>query len=169
MDVPRPAALLRDFVNSVDLQDGIEQLTDPATARSWLLAHDLLDPDAAITAADLRRLLAVREGLRALWRGDGPAPLNGALADVRLHPEFAQDGGLALVAEDGADQVTARLLDAVLAGRAGGFGDRLKVCARDACRWAFFDTSRNRAGRWCSMAECGNKVKMRRAYARRRP
>jgi hypothetical protein len=155
--------LLRDFVNSVDLQDGIEQLTDPATARSWLLAHDLLDPDAAITAADLRRLLAVREGLRALWRGDGPAPLNRALAGMRLHPEFAP------VAGGGADQVTARLLDAVLAGRAGGFGDRLKVCARDSCRWAFFDTSRNRAGRWCSMAECGNKVKMRRAYARRRP
>jgi predicted RNA-binding Zn ribbon-like protein len=169
VEVPRPAALLRDFVNSVDLQDGIEQLTDPAAARRWLLAHDLLDPDAAITAADLRRLLTVREGLRALWRGDGPASLNRALAGVRLHPEFAADGGLALVAEDGADRVTARLLDAVLAGRAGGFEDRLKVCARDSCRWAFFDTSRNRAGRWCSMAECGNKVKMRRAYARRRP
>lgn len=169
MDVPRPAALLRDFVNSVDLQDGIEQLTDPAAARRWLGDHDLLDPDVPLGPADLRRVLAVREGLRALWRGDGPAALNRALAGVRLHPEFAADGGLSLVAAGGADQVTARLLDAVLAGRAGGFGDRLKVCARDSCRWAFFDTSRNRAGRWCSMAECGNKVKMRRAYARRRP
>ena len=41
---------------------------------------------------------------------------------------------------------------------------RLKVCARDSCRWAFYDTSRNRSGRWCSMAGCGNIVKMRRAY-----
>lgn len=169
MDVPRPAALLRDFVNSVDLQDGIERLTDPAAARRWLVAHDLLEPDATLGSGDLRRLLAVREGLRALWRGDGPAALNRALAGVRLRPEFAAGGGLALAAEEGADQVTARLLDAVLAGLAGGYGDRLKVCGRDSCRWAFFDTSRNRAGRWCSMAECGNKVKMRRAYARRRP
>lgn len=169
MDVPRPAALLRDFVNSVDLQDGIERLTDPAAAGRWLVAHDLLEPDATLGSGDLRRLLAVREGLRALWRGDGPAALNRALAGVRLRPEFAAGGGLALAAEEGADQVTARLLDAVLAGRAGGYGDRLKVCGRDSCRWAFFDTSRNRAGRWCSMAECGNKVKMRRAYARRRP
>ena len=69
------------MTESAVVASGIEQLTDPATARSWLLAHDLLDPDAAITAADLRRLLAVREGLRALWRGDGPAPLNRALAD----------------------------------------------------------------------------------------
>jgi predicted RNA-binding Zn ribbon-like protein len=46
--------------------------------------------------------------------------------------------------------------------------ERLKVCDRDSCRWAFYDTSRNRAGRWCSMAGCGNHIKMKRAYATRK-
>jgi predicted RNA-binding Zn ribbon-like protein len=32
---------------------------------------------------------------------------------------------------------------------------------------AFSDSSRNRSGRWCSMASCGNIVKMRRAYRAR--
>jgi predicted RNA-binding Zn ribbon-like protein len=46
--------------------------------------------------------------------------------------------------------------------------ERLKVCARDTCRWAFYDASRNRSGRWCSMAGCGNHIKMKRAYAARK-
>ncbi len=69
----------------------------------------------------------------------------------------------------GAKAGLARLLVAMTDAEADGSWTRLKVCLADECQWAFFDTSRNRAGRWCSMAECGNKVKMRRAYARRRP
>jgi len=41
--------------------------------------------------------------------------------------------------------------------------DRLKVCA--ACPWLFLDTSRNRSRRWCSMSECGARLKMRRYRA----
>jgi len=42
--------------------------------------------------------------------------------------------------------------------------DRLKVCA--ACPWLFLDTSRNRSRRWCSMSDCGARLKMRRYRAR---
>jgi predicted RNA-binding Zn ribbon-like protein len=42
------------------------------------------------------------------------------------------------------------------------------VCDRDTCRWAFYDASRNQARRWCSMAGCGNHIKMHRAYAARK-
>ncbi len=44
----------------------------------------------------------------------------------------------------------------------------VKVCDRASCRWACYDTSSNQGRRWCSMAGCGNQVKMRRAYAVRR-
>ena len=40
--------------------------------------------------------------------------------------------------------------------RDGTWG-RLKACAEDGCRWAFYDASRNQSGRWCSMAVCGNR------------
>jgi predicted RNA-binding Zn ribbon-like protein len=49
---------------------------------------------------------------------------------------------------------------------AGGDWGRLKLCAAPDCRWAFYGTSRNGSGRWCSMGACGNRHKTR-AYRRR--
>jgi predicted RNA-binding Zn ribbon-like protein len=44
--------------------------------------------------------------------------------------------------------------------------ERVKVCA--ACPWMFFDASKNRSRRWCSMEEgCGGEAKMRTYVARR--
>ncbi|CAM5716649.1 CGNR zinc finger domain-containing protein [Niallia circulans] len=42
--------------------------------------------------------------------------------------------------------------------------ERVKKCEGDSCGWLFFDTSRNRSRRWCSMADCGNRAKARRFY-----
>ncbi|AZU62422.1 CGNR zinc finger domain-containing protein [Neobacillus mesonae] len=41
---------------------------------------------------------------------------------------------------------------------------RVSQCEGDHCGWLFFDTSRNRSRRWCSMADCGNRAKARRFY-----
>jgi predicted RNA-binding Zn ribbon-like protein len=49
---------------------------------------------------------------------------------------------------------------------ADGTLGRLNVCANDVCRWAHWDGSRNRSGRWCTMAVCGNRIKTR-AFRRR--
>ena len=44
---------------------------------------------------------------------------------------------------------------------------RVKQCpGADDCGWLFYDTSRNRSRRWCSMEGCGSRVKMRRQYAK---
>lgn len=43
--------------------------------------------------------------------------------------------------------------------------DRVKGCA--SCRFHFLDESRNRSRRWCSMDDCGTRVKMDRYVARR--
>jgi predicted RNA-binding Zn ribbon-like protein len=65
------------------------------------------------------------------------------------------------------------LFAAVAAAMADGSWSRLKACRRHACRWAFYDHSRNRSGTWCSMAVCGNRVKVadyrRRIRGRSRP
>lgn len=46
---------------------------------------------------------------------------------------------------------------------------RVKQCpGAGDCGWLFYDTSRNRTRRWCSMEGCGSRVKMRRHYAKRR-
>lgn len=49
-----------------------------------------------------------------------------------------------------------------------GTADRIKECAGEKCGWLFFDASRNRSRRWCSMRDCGNRAKVRRHYHRTR-
>jgi predicted RNA-binding Zn ribbon-like protein len=43
----------------------------------------------------------------------------------------------------------------------GPLADRLKECASDDCPLFFVDGSRSAARRWCSMARCGNRHKIR--------
>ena len=47
--------------------------------------------------------------------------------------------------------------------------ERIKECpGANDCGWLFFDGSKNRSRRWCSMEGCGSRVKMRHQYARKR-
>ncbi|GAA0393839.1 hypothetical protein GCM10010357_13330 [Streptomyces luteireticuli] len=50
-----------------------------------------------------------------------------------------------------------------------GESTRLKRCAEQACAWVFWDVSKNRSRRWCSMRVCGNRAKARRYAARQEP
>ena len=60
------------------------------------------------------------------------------------------------------------MLAIVAASIADGTWERLKACAADDCHWAFYDHTRNRSGRWCSMAVCGNRAKVERFRERAR-
>jgi predicted RNA-binding Zn ribbon-like protein len=177
-DVPGAARLLRDLVNTAEPQTGDERLTDPAAVTAWGRSHGLLPSGTRLAAGDVTLVVAVREGLRAVLHthaghpapADALARLDGVLDAVPLHASFDPSGDLRLAATDTRPVavLVAGVVDAVRESTADGSWGRLKVCARDSCRWAFYDTSRNRSARWCSMAGCGNLVKMRRAHARRR-
>jgi predicted RNA-binding Zn ribbon-like protein len=166
-----PVALVRDFINTAELQLGTDQLV-PDTATTCLQGLGVLAGDRPLAAADLPLLVGVREGLREVLLGHaghkteatvlrdldrllGQVPLSIGLAGraPRLRP----------VTDRPAHQALAAVLTAVINAPSEEWR-RLKVCARDSCRWAFFDASRNRSGRWCSMAGCGNIVKMRNAH-----
>lgn len=173
-DVPGVVGTVRDFVNTAEPQTGGEQLTAPGELRHWLASRELLAPSAALTAADLARALAIREGLRiALQAHAGHPvdaadlqPLHAALDRTPLYVRFDHTGAQRLVPS--ADDALGELVAVLAAASERDEWDRLKVCARESCRWAYYDSSRNRSGRWCSMAGCGNQVKMRRAYAARK-
>jgi len=45
---------------------------------------------------------------------------------------------------------------------------RVHECQGKDCGWLFLDQSRNHSRRWCDMADCGNREKARRNYARKR-
>jgi predicted RNA-binding Zn ribbon-like protein len=47
--------------------------------------------------------------------------------------------------------------------------DRVGQCDDDrGCGWLFYDTSRNKSRRWCSMETCGNRAKVHRHYEKQR-
>ncbi len=177
---PAPGPLLRvqALVNTVELPEGPDRLVDPGDARPWLIDHDLLAPDTTLDDADLQLLRDVREALRALLvrNAGGPSPTGAELAPLRAvtagggaRAEFDADGTVQLTAAG--DSVAQRLVELVLAIRDAqrdGSWARLKVCANDECRWAFYDRSRNRGGTWCEMSACGNKLKNREFRARRK-
>src|SRR4051812_29098333 len=175
---PRAAALLRDFINTAEPQTATEDLDGPPALAAWSAAHGLVRAGATVRPDDVRVVVVVREGLRAVLQAhaghdappDDVAALTAALAEVPVRAGFDSSGELRLGAGDerAVTSLVAGLLEAVREAGEDGSWPRLKVCARDSCRWAFYDGSRNRSARWCSMAGCGNQVKMQRAHARRR-
>ncbi len=88
----------------------------------------------------------------------------------RLQVRFTDDGEALLEpAAGGFDGALARLLVPVALAARDGNWRRVKACAADTCQWAFYDRSRNRSGRWCEMAVCGNRTKVRTYRARSTP
>ncbi len=171
---PGRLGLVQRFVNSLDLDHDEEALDSPEALARWLADAGLVPPDTRVTAPDLERALAVREGLRAvLYTHNGGPPDTEALAELdraaaraSLRTTFGPDGPALAPAGDGVDAALASLLAIVTTAAADGTWGRLRACADESCRWAFYDHSKNRSGRWCSMAVCGNQQKAR-AYRRR--
>jgi predicted RNA-binding Zn ribbon-like protein len=175
--VPPAARLIRDFINTYEAQTDDESLTSTDALRNWLAEQRLLSGDAAVDGAALRTAVTVREGLRNVLLGHAghdPDPtvgdaLRATLADLPMRLDIGTDGyRLVSTRADPVGQAFGELLDAIRQSSQDGTWPRLKVCARDTCRWAFYDSSRNQVRRWCSMAGCGNYVKMRRSYAARK-
>src|SRR5215203_2365950 len=114
--------------------------------------------------------LALREGIRSLLlanNGEGIEQadlreLNRVAESVCLRVRFDEDGGPTLGPESsGVYAALGRILAAVVRATEEGIWGRLKVCTNDACQWAFYDRSRNRSGKWCTMEVCGNRMKAR--------
>ena len=177
IDVPRAARLVRDFVNTHELQIDREDLRSPETLRDWFAEQDLLPADAELGPDDLATAVTVREGLRAVLLSHAGhtadpaalAALDETLATLPVRLSFT-DPGYRLVGTVATPfgRAVGQLVDAIRECNEDGTWVRLKACARDSCRWAFYDASRNQVRRWCSMADCGNHVKMQRAYAARK-
>ena len=167
---PAPAglAIVQDFLNTTDLEEGPDDLADLDGLRAWLVDRDLATPDLPIREGDRRRLVTLREALRDIIDGrdhDGIDPaavrvVDDAAADATVRITLGRDGEAAMTPfAAGLDGFVARLLADIATAQLDGTWERLKVCPRDVCRWAFYDSSKNRSGRWCTMAICGSRTK----------
>lgn len=157
------ADLLLATLNSSPVVDGVPQ---------ELLAGD---EGAALamrfggtgSAMELARLRRVRDALQRVIRGDVIVldELAGAAEGIALTPALMADGIRWELTAPRGGRLAARVLLAwsnVNRERP----NRLRACANTECNLFLIDHSRPGTARWCSMATCGNRMKVR-AHAQR--
>src|SRR2546430_12097877 len=99
--------LVQAFVNSVDLEPGVEELRDPNTLQAWLVAKGLMGSDEPVHETDLKNAVAVREAMRGVIGGNSgqrvypldPATLTAAATASRLRLRFSSGRRAPLAAE----------------------------------------------------------------------
>jgi predicted RNA-binding Zn ribbon-like protein len=162
--------LVRDFVNTLDLETGVDRIATPDELAGWLSDNDLVDDLVEPTSAEHRDALAVREAVRELLLANNGVAADTGSASATLD-EAARKAGVGIAFADGRPTLVA-----AAGGTRGAIGTivasvaelartdewpRLKTCRDDHCRVAFYDKSRNRSRAWCSMEVCGNREKAR--------
>jgi predicted RNA-binding Zn ribbon-like protein len=171
---PPELATVTEFLNTLDLETGEDELANVDDLRTWLVHRGLLHPEETVSPDGFYRALGVREAIRGLlWsssKGELDAGSLETLNDEGRGPfviRFGGAGGAELaVNSSGIDRAVGQIIASVFRSIAQGTWTRLKVCRKRSCRWAFYDRSKNRSRAWCSMSVCGNRVKAR-AFRRR--
>ena len=172
---PGDLEIVRQFVNTLEVESGSDTLSSPQALLAWLRENGLLRGGAA-SRRDLEAARALREAIRALLvennglsvRKEAALTLNRAATRAGLVLRFEPSGTPRLEpSTKGVHGSLGRILAIVAAAMADGTWSRLKACRADDCRWAFYDRARNHSRHWCSMEVCGNRTKARAYRARR--
>jgi predicted RNA-binding Zn ribbon-like protein len=178
---PGTLELVRRFVDTDDIYNSRDELADEAAATAWLAGEGVLTATRPIAAADLADLRHLRDILRELaaantageraprWAVEAFNRLSAPrAASVRLDVRDGDLTGSVRSHDDGAGAAIVALTAAVHQAVLTGTWTRLKACDNGECRWLFYDESRSRTARWCSMRACGSILKARRYRERQR-
>ena len=167
-----------DFVNSQE-RDGFGRMTDHLRNPFWLVnfSHhfhlaDPLPPSAPLrTLADLREFLrGVAENLatgRTLSASD-IRRLNDALMVPARQKLFQHQNGFRaelFPLRSGWPWILSRIAASLADTLTHYDRERVKICANDGCRWAYYDVTKGNMRRWCNDRTCGNRDRVRRARA----
>jgi hypothetical protein len=171
---PGDLELVRAFLSLHDHLPGTRDSLPPSpdTIAWWLAASGLVGPDDAPAAADLRWTADVLEALRNRVRENEGAERDAAA--IRTLDDAAGETGLTVRFGErslgpsavGVRGGVGRILAIAFLAELDGTWSRFKGCSNPVCRAVFWDRSKNRSGRWCTMKDCGNRAKVR-AYRER--
>jgi predicted RNA-binding Zn ribbon-like protein len=167
--------LLVDFVNTRDVEEGMDSIAAPAQLMEWIAEHTG-EQLPELQAGDVQRMQGLRESIRALMHANNGGqveeadlvPIREAAERSRFRLAFDPGGGLELTpARADLSGFEAGLLLALEHLQCHDAWPRLKACTDEGCQWAFYDTTRNRSRTWCSMEVCGNREKTKRYRQRK--
>lgn len=143
--------------------------------------RSLEDSDPQAADAVRLKMLRLRESVRAVFsaRSDKKPiaknwvePINDILRITEGHDELSQQGEhwqLRFIArESGLEWLLAAIARSAAELLVEGPQAPVRRCANPNCRLFFYDASRTRRRRWCSMAACGNRHKVSAFLKRRR-
>ena len=171
--VPDHVAVVRDFVNTTDREEGTDEIDSPAGLTRYLFDAGLILRRTPTTADDLVLAHELRLGLRRALElnHDGDSAqilaLDAALARLPLELRWRGDAARLVPVRTGVAGGLSRVALAMNRAVADDGWRRLKICWADECEWAYFDGSKNRSRNWCEYG-CGNRAKVRAYRARKR-
>jgi predicted RNA-binding Zn ribbon-like protein len=167
--------LVRDYVNTLDIEAGTDRISSPDELATWLSEQGLVDDLVEPSDDEVADALAVREAIRELLLANNGVEADAAAASKTLEDAGRRaqltvrfENGRPLLAPEGEGTRAAigRMVATVAELAPTEEWKRLKSCRDDNCRVAFYDKSRNRSRAWCSMEVCGNREKARSFRAR---
>jgi predicted RNA-binding Zn ribbon-like protein len=168
-DVPKKAPgslrIVQEFLNTADREHGREWLDSPAALRRWLRERGL--GAVRVDGEDVTRAQELRESLREFVGGTDTRAaerLNRVAREAGISLRFYANATELVAGAPGVAGALGRILLAVFEAMTEGSWPRLKTCPN--CHWSFYDYSRNRSARWCSMTLCGNRSKTHAYYHR---
>jgi len=167
--------LVRDYVNTLDFETGIDTISTPDELATWFSEQGLVDDLVEPSDEEHADALSLREAIRELLLANNgievdTEAVSKTLEDAgrKAHLGVRFEGGRPVLAPegDGAAAAIGRIVATVAELAPTDEWKRLKTCRDETCRVAFYDKSRNRSRAWCSMEVCGNREKARSFRAR---
>ncbi len=167
---PGGLILIEGLLNtsSEELQFDDFETTDSTEA--WLRNLGLWLGEKSITQEQHHKIISFRNDLRRwILSGDNLSSLNDVFSEVSFSAELGTDGKVKFISKNtNYQKVIGSFIQVIYESQENGTWNRFKCCALPSCGWAFFDSSRSRTKRWCSMKTCGSRHKAREHYKRKR-
>jgi hypothetical protein len=184
-EVPEEVRLVNEFLNTLHLErfgehaakpeEEREGLRSPEKVKAWLLGRGLLGREEGVSEADRRLVVELRDALRSAASANSDPSrerseeVGRTFGELPLVVRIGEGSGPKLVGWGGGVKgALGTILAGVVVASSQGTWARMKICAAEDCRWAYYDHSKSRTGRWCAMETCGNRHKTRRYRRKKR-
>ncbi|MFD1122025.1 CGNR zinc finger domain-containing protein [Methylophilus flavus] len=169
-----------ELINTQEMVNGVltDRLQDDAAVITWVEQTFMLKPAIAAKALNgdlLAGVLELRAILQRYLSNHQLAKkefdhLNKALSQFKSYQQLVEKvGGFASqqrIVLDSTEALIGLIADAVCDLIALGDLALIRKCESDDCVLWFYDTTKGHKRRWCSMATCGNRHKIRKFRAK---
>jgi predicted RNA-binding Zn ribbon-like protein len=167
---PGTLILLEGFLNTWSGELEIDDFETAKSTEAWLRSVALWAGSKKLTSGQHQKIVKFRSDLRSwILDKENTQPLNELAAEISFRAEFSAEGEVQFLPTELSDDGVIGMLTKVISeSQQDGTWDRFKCCELPTCGWAYYDSTRSRTKRWCSMKTCGSRHKAREYYKRKR-